>query len=255
MLQSNTRSKKKQMQLTNKTIVITGGTAGIGRQLVQLLAPANHLYVIGRSVAKLNDLQQKYPNVIAIHADLNDTTLLETKLAQLLKQVSKVDVLINNAAVQHTATYIDPNFQYQQIASEINVNFTAICQLTYLLLPTLMASESARIVNINSGLAIAPKAQSAIYCASKSALNSFSLSLRYQLEHTSVLVQQALLPLVDTAMTEGRGSGKLVAREAAQHIIRGIERGTLDNDIGKVKLLRLLMRFAPNMAYKLMKAS
>jgi short-subunit dehydrogenase involved in D-alanine esterification of teichoic acids len=122
-----------------------------------------------------------------------------------------------------------------------------------LLLPALAHNNKAAILNINSGLALAPKTSSAIYCATKGALNIFSQSLRYQLEDTNINVHQAFLPLVDTAMTVGRGENKVTAEEAARAIIQGLEKNIQDHDIGKVKLLRVLLRLAPSMAQKIMK--
>ena len=120
---------------------------------------------------------------------------------------------------------------------------------------SLLATSSSRIVNLNSALALVPKASSAIYCATKAALNNFSQSLRYQFEGTAVGVQQAFLPLVDTKMTSGRGKRKISASAAALDIIAGIERGSRDFDIGMTRLLRVLLAIAPFAAKKLLKGS
>ena len=106
---------------------------------------------------------------------------------------------------------------------------------------------------MNSGLAIAPKTGSAIYCATKSAMDSFSRSLGYQLESTSVQVRQVFLPLVDTGMTEGRGSNKLKADDVAEKIIKGAASDKAVIDIGKVRLLRIINYLAPSLARSIMK--
>lgn len=64
-------------------------------------------------------------------------------------------------------------------------------------------------------------------------------------------VFQAFLPLVDTPMTAGRGTGKLSAGEAARRILEGVERGVADNDVGKVGLLRLVHRISPALARRI----
>ncbi|MEO1574775.1 MAG: SDR family NAD(P)-dependent oxidoreductase, partial [Pseudomonadota bacterium] len=140
------------------------------------------------------------------------------------------------------------------IAREINTNLTAPCLLVAHLLPALDHGRDARIVNVNSGLALAPKTDSAVYCATKAGLDTFSQSLRYQLEGARVRVQQAFLPLVDTGMTAGRGQGKLSAEYAAQAILAGIKRGRQDHDVGKVRILRVLTRWLPGLARRIMKA-
>jgi short-subunit dehydrogenase involved in D-alanine esterification of teichoic acids len=125
--------------------------------------------------------------------------------------------------------------------------------LIHALIPQLKNSQRGKIVNINSALSIAPKTSSAIYCASKAALNIFSTSLRYQLQQYSIDVQQAFLPLVDTPMTQGRGKSKVSAVKVANHIIQGINTNKSINDIGKVKLLRLINRLSPTFAQHIMK--
>ncbi len=241
------------MKLSKKCIVITGGTSGIGYEMVKYLHLDNEIIVISRSTNKLDKLTQEFKGVISYQADLSKLEELETVAYAIVERFESIDVLINNAAVQYTPTFINDAFEYASISHEITLNFTSICSLTYLLLPALTHQNEAVILNINSGLALAPKTSSAIYCATKGALNIFSQSLRYQLENTNISVQQAFLELVETAMTTGRGKNKITAEEAAKIIIQGIEREILDHDIGKVKYLRLLLRLAPSIAQKIMK--
>ncbi len=111
-----------------------------------------------------------------------------------------------------------------------------MCSLIYLLLPNLLQPNPSLIVNINSGLALVPKTSSAVYCATKAALNILSQSLAHQFEDTSIDVKQVFLPLVDTAMTTGRGKAKLSAEQAAADIICGLHSTGPNIDIGKMKL-------------------
>ncbi|OCQ23072.1 short-chain dehydrogenase [Pseudoalteromonas luteoviolacea] len=244
------------MNLVNKVIVITGGTSGIGRQLVSLLCDDNTIIVVARPSERLTKLEKAHQNIHVFSADLSESTLYKG-LAQKIQQMFPViDVLINNAAIQNTPTFTETHFNYDTIEREINVNLNAICSLSYLLLPNLMSAiENAIILNINSGLSLVPKKSSAIYCACKAAMNAFSQSLNYQLEHTNVKVLQAFLPLVDTPMTSGRESTKLTSKQAAIEIIKGLEKQSTINDIGKVKLLRILIALSPSLAKKLLKRS
>lgn len=242
------------MLLNNKTLLITGGTSGIGLELVRQLEAHNRVLVIARAGVKLDSLQRDLPSLHTYAADLGNPGTYPTLCQRIASEHPQIDLLINNAAVQFTPTFLDKDFAYESIAQEITLNFTAACALSYLLLPTLLHSnKQSRIVNINSGLALAPKAHSAIYCATKAALNCLSQSLGYQLEHTKVRVLQAILPLVDTPMTAGRGAGKLSAQQAAAAIIDGIEQDKTVNHIGKVKLLRFLLAVLPAVGRKIMK--
>ena len=238
----------------NKHVVVTGGTSGIGLALVRKLAIDNYVIVISKKGSLPQSLLTgKYP-VQLYHADLASKAEIESVVDQIQKKHRSIDMLINNAAIQYTPEFLSDDFNYDTIETEIDVNFTAVCRLTYLFLPLLLAAEKGEIVNVNSGLAIAPKTGSAIYCATKSALDSFSKSLSYQLEDTSVAVHQAFLPLVHTAMTEGRGSNKLQADDVADRILKGIMRQKGSNDVGKVQLLRLINYLMPPLARRIMKA-
>lgn len=241
------------MKINKRRIVITGGTAGIGYEMTKYLHSNNELIVISRNLNKLNELSHEFDGITTYQADLSKAGDVETVADDIVKRFESIDILINNAAVQYTPAFMDDEFRYENISYEIALNFTSICSLTYLLLPALLHYEKAVIMNVNSGLALAPKTSSAIYCATKGALNIFSQSLRYQLEKTNIRVQQVFLELVDTSMTKGRGKNKMSAKTAAMKIIYGIEHDITDHDIGKVKLLRVLLRLAPSIAQKIMK--
>ncbi len=242
------------MHFHNKHIIITGGTSGIGLALVQKLAKHNYVIVISRKGTLPEELfTGRYP-VVLYHANLAQKSDIESVVDQIQKNHGSIDALFNNAAIQCTAEFLSDAFNYDAIQTEIDINFTAICHLTYLCLPMLLAAEKGQIININSGLAITPKRTSAIYCATKSALDSFSQSLHYQLENTTIDVQQVFLPLVQTPMTADRGTGKLLVNDVASRIIRGAARNKRVHDIGKVRLLRLINYIAPPLARRIMKA-
>jgi len=241
------------MILKHKIIVVTGGTSGIGMEIVKLLSLDNEIIVIGRNSKKLVELAKECSSIHIYQADLINSPEVEDVAKQICKNFTHIDVLINNAAVQYCATFLEPDFEPHHISDEISVNLTSVCHLTYQLLSVLQHDDRALILNVNSGLALAPKTSSAVYCATKAALNNFSQSLSYQLESTNVRVLQAFLELVDTPMTLGRGDKKMSATNAANLIIKGLNNEIANHYIGKVKLLNFLLRIAPSVAKNIMK--
>jgi len=239
--------------MKNKTIVITGTTSGVGYELSKLLYKNNTLIAIARESEKLKSFADEYKGVFIYKADLSRLEDIKAVAQKLLKDFSSIDILINNAGVQYPETFLDPSFCYENIHNEITTNLTSICSLSYLLLPLLLHEHKAIILNVNSGLALAPKTTSAIYCATKGGLNIFTQALRYQLEKTNISVQQVFLQLVDTKMTQGRGNNKMSPQLVAKKIIYGIDHNILDHDLGKVKFLRILLRVFPSLAKRIMK--
>ena len=242
------------MNIVGKHIVITGGASGIGLELLRQLYNGNQISVIARPSANLEKLRRTFEHVSIHEADLADLSTVERAADLLIKSEKKIDILINNAAVQYTPHFLDEDFQYESIKREIDINFTSVCILIYLLIPNLMQSKPSMILNINSGLGLVPKSSSAIYCATKGALNILSQSLTHQLENTNIEVKQVFLPMVDTAMTKGRGKGKLPVAKVVADIIRGMSSSGSNIDIGKVKALRLIQRLSPGLAQRIMKA-
>lgn len=245
------------MPFQNKTIVLTGGTRGIGLELCKLLALNNSVIVVSSNETNLAELKHSYPNLRTIVCDLSIRKDIERCIDQL-DDLSHIDLLINNAAVQYYPEFLNDDFEFEGIRKEISINFTSVCELTYLLLPKLLASnKGANILNMSSGLALAPKKSSAIYCATKAAISSFTRSLRYQLKSYRIKVHQAFPPLTKTQMTGMRSNQDSLEAPSrvASEILAALERGTEDIYIGKIKVLRVLLWLLPSVARKLMSQS
>lgn len=126
----------------------------------------------------------------------------------------------------------DPLLDHVEVIREAGLNLIAPALLVQAVLPAMLARGRGWIVNMSSGLAVFPKEDTALYCATKAGLSSLTTSLRWQVEGRGMAVAEVMLPLVDTPMTAGRGSGKLCAlclwlrcRRGAFRLYRRCRRG------------------------------
>ncbi|MFD3163601.1 SDR family oxidoreductase [Herpetosiphon sp. NSE202] len=238
------------MQTTGHTALITGGAAGIGRALALRFAKAgNQVIAVGRDAQKLAELKALQPTISTIQADLAQAS----ERQRLADQVPAISILINNAGVQYHGDLVEQQSAHVDRDQEIAINLTAPIDLIQRFLPKLQQQPEAAIINVSSGLALVPKQQAPIYCATKAGIHMFTKALRWQLEQTQVRVFEIIPPLVDTAMTAGRGKGKISPEALVEEFWRGFANNTYQLAIGKVKLLIQLQRFLPALADRLMR--
>lgn len=244
------------MKLQNRTLLITGGTSGIGYALVKQLTRNNQaVIVIASNAERLEKLREDFTNVHTYCCSLENKISLVDTLAEITNAHPQISVVINNAGIQVTPTFLDNNFNFDSIENEISVNLMAPIRICALMLgPLLNLKTPAAIVNITSGLGLYPKKNSAVYCATKAGLRNFTQSFRYQLEGTPIKVFEAIMPLVDTPMSHGRGKGKISPDSAANAIIKGIESDDEEIYVGKAKLIPLVTRISPSLMAAIMKA-
>jgi uncharacterized oxidoreductase len=141
----------------------------------------------------------------------------------------------------------------RELQREIDTNLVAPLLLTHAFLPTLAKQREAAIVNLTSVLALSPKQSASVYCATKAALRSFTQSLRWQLEGSPVRVFELMPPLVDTAMTAGRGTGKVSPEALAEAFWRGFAADRFEIAPGKAGAARFLMRWLPGVAQRMLR--
>lgn len=233
------------MNRNGHVVLITGGATGIGFALAKkFYAAGNRVIIVGRTAEKLAAAAAALPGVSTCIADVS----IASDRDRLIADHSDVSILVNNAGMQNLTTIIESSAQ--DIEHEFAVNLLAPVLLCRGFLPLLRQRDSAAIVNVSSGLALVPKQTASIYCASKAALHSFSKSLRWQLEGTRVKVFEVLPPIVDTAMTAGRGRSKISAARLAEEFWRNFERDRFEMRIGLVKVFALMHRLAPALVEK-----
>ena len=244
------------MLLSNNTVLITGGASGIGLALAKALhAQGNTVIVCGRRKARLAELKHRLPNAVTYQCDLTDDASLDRFACTIMENHPGLNMLINNAGVQYNYSFAEESRHASVIKEEVSINFMAPMLLTDRLLPLLLQQTKAAIVNVTSALALAPKKSAPVYCATKSALHSFTQALRYQLDGTSVAVFELVPSLVDTDMTKGRGIGKISPQSLANDALKAIATDKHDILIEKTKILYLLYWVFPSFARRLLKNS
>ncbi len=236
------------MQVGGKTVLVTGGTDGIGLEIArQLLAKDATVIVCGRRQEMLAAARAE--GLEALSADLSSAD----GCAGFLKALGDrpLDILINNAGMGGNFGPGDPlDLAFTDKAIFLNLN--APMHLIGHLLPGLLARPEAAIVNVTSGLAIAPRSGGPVYCATKAGLRSFTQALRHNLRNTKVHVIEALPPVVETAMTAARQQKKMPAAECAAQIVDAIETNKAEANVGIVKLLQILHSISPALARRFM---
>ncbi|MCB0698547.1 MAG: SDR family NAD(P)-dependent oxidoreductase [Chitinophagales bacterium] len=235
------------MKLNNNTILITGGTSGIGLAMAKrFISLHNKVIIAARSTDKLKAVKELLPQVETIQCDLSKPADIDKLVHTVEQEYPKLNVLINNAGVQYNYHFLTEADIHTKAIHEIDINLTAPIRLTAHLLPLLEQNGDAAIVNVSSSLGMVPKANAPVYCGTKAGIHIFSKALRYQLKDTKVF--EVVPALVDTAMTQGRGKGKITPDQLVDEFVRGFERDKYEINIGKVKILRLLQRIAPALA-------
>jgi uncharacterized oxidoreductase len=236
------------MRVSGKMALVTGGTDGIGLEIArQLKAKGATVIVCGRRKELLASATAE--GMEAIGADLSNAD----GCAAFLKALGNrpLDILINNAGMSGNFGPGEP-VDLPLTDQAIFLNLNAPLHLIGELLPALLTRPEAAIVNVTSGLAIAPRAGGPVYCATKAGLRSFTQSLRHNLRNTKVRVIEALPPVVDTAMTAGRPSKKMPPAECAAQIIDAIESDKSEANVGIVKLLQIVHSISPALARRVM---
>jgi len=200
---------------------------------------------IGRQQQKMQALAAHSALIAPWTADLARIDLLPKLATDILAAHPDVGCLINNAGIQDDVRMDAIGYDHMAVHREVDINLVAPMVFAQLFLPHLTARQRSWVVNVTSVLAHAPKRTAAVYSATKAGLQTFTRALRVQMQGSGVVVAEALMPLVDTPMTHGRGRGKLSASDAARALLEGMSSGHTDIRIGKARAVPMLQRWAP----------
>lgn len=240
------------MKLTNNTILITGGSSGIGLQLSRILIQKqNTIIICGKSNEKLIAAKKIEPKLITYQCDLSDSSECIDFANMIKEKHPKINILINNAAIVNKIDFLKDEKALELAENEYQTNLLAPIRLIKLLYNSINANESPAIINITTGLIYAPRVIYPFYNSSKSALHSFTQTLRIALSKENTEVIEVMFPAVITPWHKGNPPKiAMPVEEAVSQMIKGLEKGKSEIMIGGAKILRLMSRVAPGFALK-----
>ena len=240
----------------DRTVVVTGGTSGIGRQFaIRFAADGAKVLACGRHNMALGELQAEHPKIDVVQCDVTVRPDVLALAETIRDRYGKVDVLVNNAAIMERVNVLEESISDERIAYEIAVNLTGPILLTRRLLPLLRSGRNPMIVMVTSGYALLPATRAPTYSASKAGLRAFTMALRRQLRGVGIRVVEVLPPLVDTPATRTVSKAKMSPEVLVDQVMRDITHGKEEILPGKVRLLPMLMRLAPSLAARVVAES
>jgi uncharacterized oxidoreductase len=237
------------MNTSGNTILITGGATGIGFAIAeQFVQKGNNVVICGRREQKLQEAKQKIPGIQTRVCDVSKELERISLFEWVTSEFPRLNILINNAGIQRDVDFMNIEEDWSYLRDEITINVEAPMHLSALFIPHLAEKENPAIVNVSSGLAFTPMSIFPIYCATKAAIHSFSMTLRHQLVKANIALYEVIPPAVDSELNyEGRKKrGALetgvTSREFATAVMQGLESGKTEIGYGNAEMGRTASR-------------
>jgi len=245
------------MKTVNNTILITGGSAGIGYELAKLFGANNKVIITGRSAARLAEAVARLADlgikVTAIAGDVSNAADVEALVGRLGREHADLNVVINNAgAAAGVYSLADEGVNaFDKAQQEMLTNYLSVIRLNEKLLPLLKKQKEAAIVNVSSIVSIVPGSRLSTYGASKAALHSYTLSLRHALAGTAVKVYELRPPLVATEFSSEIGGleNGIPASLVAADLLKAFETDSYDVLVGNTADIYNLYLQSPEQAF------
>lgn len=245
------------MTHTPQTVLITGGSSGIGLALAQkFLAHGNTVVITGRNLTKLQQAKTAHPELHIFQSDVTKDEDVRRLKDHMERQFKGLDVLINNAGIMNL---VDTGREDQDLhlqLQEIEINYSSPIRVLHHFLPLLKRSSQAVLVNVSSGLAYVPFAQAPIYSGTKSALHFWTRSIRLHLMPHRIRVVELLPPVVDTPLAQAADIAEddnltpMAPEKLADLFWKGYINGAEEITPGISKVLKTMSRLAPALMFK-----
>lgn len=241
------------MDLQNSTVLITGGTSGIGLELVRQLTPLGaNIIITGRDLNRLKEAQSQFPKVHTFQSDVSDPESIRQLYHEVSRQFPDLNILINNAGEMRLLDLQDHSESLESMTREININLSGTIQMVHQFLPLLAKQRSAAIVNVSSGIAFMPFSVAPVYSASKAGVRAYTQALRLQLKGTSVKVFEMIPPGVKTNLqkdwvlpTDSNSSMTMEVDKMVSVAIKGLQKDQPELNPFLVSVIKWASRVVP----------
>lgn len=246
------------MQLRHRTILITGGTSGIGQELArQLLQRGNTVIVTGRDQARIDQTSADLPSIHTLLSDASDRSAVQRLYVEVVERFPSLDTIVNNAGIMRNLR-LEQDRPLVDVTREIEIDLNGPIWMVQQFLPFLKARKQGLIINVSSGLAFVPFPAAPVYSAAKAGLHAYTRCLRAQLEGAGVTVVELAPPGTETPLFRGEFAEEMKGEKGmdpavlVQRAIKGIESGKTEIRPGPSNILKIASRLAPGFMFKQM---
>lgn len=240
------------MDLKNSTILITGGTSGMGLEFVKQLSEIGaKIIVTGRNLEALYETKKQFPSVHTFQSDVSNPKDIKDLFDNVTTLFPDLNIIINNAGMMRLIDLQDQSLDLENINREIATNLTGTIQMVHQFLPHLLKQKSAGIVNVSSGIAFMSYSPAPIYSATKAGIRAYTQALRLQLENTNVKVFEMIPPGVKTNLQndwvkQPNPSMMMNADEMVKISIDGLLKDKKELKPFPIRIIKIATRLMPN---------
>ena len=231
-------------------VLITGGGSGIGAGLAAAFhARGSRVIVAGHRRVRVEAVAARHPGMEAEVVDVADPDQVAALAERVAERWPELDMVISNAGIQRLFDFAGSGpLDATELGREVDVNLKGVIHIANAFLPLLKGRPHSRLVNVGSGLGYVPLSAAPIYSATKAAVHSFTVALRWQFRSSTVQIVELIPPVVVTDLHRNLDRIPPRAMELDAFVaaaMAGLDAGREEIVVGLAKALRISSRVAP----------